>query len=213
MKAANAFPDIVFDPTISYFHGQIPATEALRIAVELIAPDDVDFCGRTLFSKRSDQMNKQDGKKQVVSSAMAEKPSSGNVRLQLRLAFSDMDDAQALEFFREFYEVKAKLEGKTLEDAIYPIEFLRVMQDTIFHALQDCLEAMHAPKEAIELLNDMSMLNTSMSEMDQGGGKVGWHVNSFLLDTVSSASRNIAVLGGAFYGPYGEMRRREILSV
>ena len=102
------------------------------------------------------------------------------------------------------------VELKELEDAIYPIEFLSVVQDTALKALQDYLRASDAPKAVLALLEDLAVLTTWTGEVEKGV-QVRQLVNQFLQETVASASRNIVAIGGEFYSPSGTTIRREIV--
>jgi hypothetical protein len=95
------------------------------------------------------------------------------------------------------------------EDPAYPAEFLNAIQDTAFQALQDLLNEIDAPKEAVGLVEDLAILAAWTNESERGG-KVGPVANYVLIDTVANAVRNIAAIGGAFYSPSGTTIRRGI---
>ena len=87
------------------------------------------------------------------------------------------------------------------EEPVYPAEFLSVIKDTAFEALQDFLKKIDAPKEALRLLEDLVILTTIGDVKD--GDQVSPVINQILLETVAGASRNITKVGGIFYGPSG----------
>lgn len=95
------------------------------------------------------------------------------------------------------------------EDPVYPEEFLNVMKDTGFQAIQDFLKKIGAPGEVLSLLEDLSILTTWMSDVEKGG-QVSPLTNQFLMEVVANASRNIVAIGGVFYSPNGITIRRVI---
>jgi hypothetical protein len=93
------------------------------------------------------------------------------------------------------------------EEPVYPSEFLNIIKDTGFEALQECLKKIDAPEEALGLLEDLVIL-TTIGDL-QNGDKVSSVTNQILMETVASASRNITGIGGIFYGPSGTTISRE----
>ena len=94
------------------------------------------------------------------------------------------------------------------EAPAYPAEFLSIIKDTGFEALKDLLKKIDAPKDALELLDDLAILATIGNIRD--GEQVSALVNQILGETVASASRNISKIGGIFYGPSGTTISREV---
>lgn len=125
------------------------------------------------------------------------------VSKELEAALRGMSEREALETFHDYAELRGKVEG-----AVYPLEFLDTFRDTAFTAITDYLERSGAPREVVKLVEDVIILDVWMGEVEKGDGKVGWHVNRFLLDAVASASRNIVACGGRFFSPHGETYRR-----
>lgn len=132
-------------------------------------------------------------------------------REKLKSMLMTRSDREALEVFQELATIKAEREGKGLEDVVYPQEFLGMILDTMTKTLTEQLEQHGAPKEAIDLLEDLTMFNVWMAEVHKGGGLVQGKINQFLMETVANASRNIASVGGTFYSPFGELKSREIV--
>jgi len=93
------------------------------------------------------------------------------------------------------------------EAPAFPAEFLDAMKDTAFQTMQDFLKKIDAPKEALELIDDLSILTTIGNT--ENGSQVSSVINQVLLETVASASRNIVQLGGVFYSPSGTTISRE----
>lgn len=126
---------------------------------------------------------------------------------ELERLIRGMSERDAVATFHDFAVLKGKVEG-----AVYPLEFLDTFRDTAFTAITDYLKQSGAPMELVALVEDMIVLDVWIGEVEKGNGKVGWHVNHFLLETVASASRNIAACGGRFFSPHGETCRRDAVT-
>jgi hypothetical protein len=124
-------------------------------------------------------MNKN-GNTQVGSSAMAEK------RGTLRTALTEMDERQVVSFFREFTTLKARLGKRPLENAAYTLNALDMLRLRLVQALKDRLD-----EKGAALVEDLYQLMMWMAEVERGGGKVGWHVNIMLIDTVLDTEHNL----------------------
>lgn len=136
------------------------------------------------------------------------------MRLELKQAIMEMSDKDAVTLFREIADKRVEQGGRELEEPVYPLEFLSTVQDNIFQSLTEYLEGSDAQREAVELLEDLWVFITWKKEIERReGGKVGFHVNSCLIDVVASATRHIAAIGGAFYSSYGETTRREAVKM
>ena len=61
----------------------------------------------------------------------------------------------------------------TPEEPVYPVEFLSVIKDTGFEALQELLKSIDAPQEALGLLEDLAILTTIGEVKDGEFGGVG----------------------------------------
>lgn len=98
-------------------------------------------------------------------------------------------------------------EGR-MEAALYPVEFLHVMQDTMFEGLKNYLERSDAPVEAVGLLEDLQVLMTWKGKVDGSENQqVDRLVNDMLSETIASGSRHVVAIGSALHSPYGEMRK------
>jgi hypothetical protein len=94
-----------------------------------------------------------------------------------------------------------------LERPIFSQEFLSSFKDTAYQALVDYLEKIGAKQEALGLLEDLSILVDWENELSKG--KCREIANSFVMEAVSSASHNIAAIGGEFHSPNGSTYSRE----
>lgn len=88
-------------------------------------------------------------------------------------------------------------DAKPRQAGVYPKEFIEAMKNTILKTLMDTLVQSHARAEVIDLVEELYILSMNYDEGEAG--------DFILLDTVASATRNVAALGGSFYGPYGEV--------
>lgn len=135
-----------------------------------------------------------------------------NIMERLETALEDVSDREALAIFQKVFEIKSQKDGERLEPAVFPLLFLDMMRDTVLETLKEQLKTCNAPKEAVDLLEDFSMLDVWMAELRMGEkGMTSRFVNSHLVDTVANASRNVAAVGGGFFSPYGVMRARNVV--
>lgn len=133
------------------------------------------------------------------------------MRLELKQAIMEMNDEEAVTLFRDLADKRVEHGGRELEEPVYPLEFLSAVQDHMFQSLIEYLEGSDAPREAVDLVEDLSCFVIWKKEVERReGGKVGFHVNSCLVDVVASATRHIAAIGGTFQSPYGETTRRRV---
>lgn len=103
---------------------------------------------------------------------------------------------------------RKQAEGR-LEAVLYPLEFLGVMQDTMFEGLKGYLIRSDAPAEAVGLLDDLQILMTWKAQVDGSEGQlVDRLVNDMLCETIASGMKHVVKVGGVLYGPYGDVGGR-----
>lgn len=128
---------------------------------------------------------------------------------RLRSSLQGVSDEDAIQAFEEMYKKKEGVESR-MEEALYPIEFLHVMQDTMFGGLKEYLRKMGAATEAVDLVEDLEVFMTWRGTVDGSEGQqVDRLVNDMLSETIASATRHIVKLGSSLYSPYGEIVSRK----
>lgn len=133
------------------------------------------------------------------------------MRVDLQKVIAELNDGE-VEHLQEKVERLKERRGKDTEEATYSREFLDMMRCTISRTLEEQLVKYGAPKEALDLLDDLVVLVLWSWEAEESGKMVSPLVNCNLIDVVSNASKNIVAVGGAFETPMGETARRKVVS-